>query len=57
MGPPLRSLLGPLVSPQLALVRAELRPSCHHLSRLKQGLEATDSRLLGLAVWLAHSKQ
>lgn len=43
--------------PQLALVSATLRSSCHQLFRLDQGLEVTDSRLLGQAVCLAHSKQ
>ena len=46
-----------LISPQLALVSAKARSSCHQLFRLDQGLEVTDSRLLGQAVWLAHSKQ
>lgn len=42
------------MGPPLALVSAESRPSCYHLSRLNQGLEVTGSRLRGWPTWLAH---
>ena len=42
-----------LVSPQLAPVSAKVRPRCHQLFRLDQGLEVTDSSLPAQALWLA----